>query len=104
MTFFQNPNRKSAARTTTSTRRRRRRPRVDILCESLESRTLLANPTVSINSVTITLNTPGPTSVSAALNPGNELAAYRIDGTAGEQLQFHSVSDVLNQRELGPSG
>ena len=26
------------------------------------------------------------------MNPGTELAAYRIDGTAGEQLQFHSVS------------
>ena len=47
---------------------------------------------LSINSVTITLNTPGPTSVAGTLNPGNELAAYRIDGTAGEQLQFHSVS------------
>jgi protocatechuate 3,4-dioxygenase beta subunit len=26
------------------------------------------------------------------LNPGDELAAYRIGGTAGERLQFHSVS------------
>ena len=48
--------------------------------------------TLSINSVAITLDTPGPTSVSGSLNPGDELAAYRIDGTAGEQLQFHSVS------------
>ncbi len=37
---------------------------------------------------------PGPTSISGALNPGDELAAYRIDGTAGEQLRFHSLSTL----------
>jgi hypothetical protein len=59
--------------------------------ESLEERLVLSS-SLSINSVAINLNTPGPTSVSGSLNPGDELAAYRIDGTAGEQLQFHSVS------------
>lgn len=60
--------------------------------EFLEDRTLLTGPQASIESVAIVLGTPGPTSISGALNPGNELVAYRIDGTAGESLQFHSVS------------
>ena len=60
--------------------------------ESLEERQVLSGSTLSINSVTITMNTAGPTSVAGTLNPGDELAAYRIDGTAGEQLQFHSIS------------
>src|SRR5271157_5313779 len=59
--------------------------------EGLESRTLLSE-TLSMSSIAINLNTPGPTSISGVLNPGNELAAYRIDGTIGERLQFHSVS------------
>ena len=59
--------------------------------ESLEERLVLTS-SLSINSVAITLNTPGPTSVAGTLTPGTELAAYRIDGTAGEQLLFHSVS------------
>src|SRR5271157_4351304 len=78
-------------------RKRRRRAgtrswrRWETTIEELEPRTLLSE-TVSISSIAINLNTPGPTSISGALNPGDELAAYRIDGTAGEQLQFHSVS------------
>ncbi len=58
--------------------------------ESLEERTLLSS--LSINSLPIVLSTPGPTSVSGSVNPGDELAAYRIDGTAGERLQFQNVS------------
>ncbi len=78
-------------------RKRRRRAgtrswrRWETPIEGLEPRILLSE-TVSISSIAINLNTPGPTSISGALNPGDELAAYRIDGTAGEQLQFHSVS------------
>jgi hypothetical protein len=41
---------------------------------------------------TIVLDAPGPASVSGTLDPGQKIAAYRIDGTAGEQLLFHSVS------------
>ena len=70
---------------------RRARPRRRLEIESLEQRLVLSG-SLSINSVPITLNTPGPTSIAGTLNPGNEIAAYRIDGTAGEQLQFHSVS------------
>ena len=95
MTVFQNLMPGAAARRTANTRRRKRRgkaqPRVEISYELLEPRTLLT-PTVSISSTTIVLSTPGPTSISGNLNPGEELAAYRIDGTAGEQLTFHSVS------------
>ena len=60
--------------------------------ESLEQRLVLSGSTLSVNSVPITLNTPGPTSVAGSLNPGTELVAYRFDGTAGEQLLFHNVS------------
>ena len=62
--------------------------------EGLEQRQLLTGgtPTVTIGDIIVNLNTPGPTAVTGELNPGNALAAYRIDGTAGEQLQFHSVS------------
>ena len=70
---------------------RRARPRRRLEIESLEQRLVLSG-SLSINSVPITLNTPGPTSIAGTLNPGNEIAAYRIDGTAGEELQFHSVS------------
>ena len=82
-------NRPRRALATTVSRRARTRRRLNI--ESLEERLVLSG-SLSINSVAINLNTLGPTSVSGSLNPGDELAAYRIDGTAGEQLQFHSVS------------
>ena len=95
MTRFQRPVPDAATSRTANSRRRRRRPktlpRIDFSYELLEPRTLLT-PTVSIGGATIVLSTPGPTSISGNLNPGDELAAYRIDGTAGELLQFHSVS------------
>ena len=47
---------------------------------------------MAINSIAIVLGQPGPTSVSGSLNPGDEIAAYRIDDMAGERLQFHNVS------------
>ncbi len=85
----------AAARKTANARRRKRRgkaqPRVEISYELLEPRTLLT-PIVSVTGTTIVLSTPGPTSISGNLNPGDELEAYRIDGSAGEQLEFHSVS------------
>ena len=82
-------NRLRRALSASVSRRARTRRRLEI--ESLEERLVLSG-SLSINSVAITLNTPRPTSVSSTLNPGDELAAYRIDGTASEQLQFHSVS------------
>lgn len=81
-------NRLRRALSASVSRRARTRRRLEI--ESLEERLVLSG-SLSINSVAITLNTPRPTSVSSTLNPGDELA-YRIDGTASEQLQFHSVS------------
>ncbi len=60
--------------------------------EVLEARTLLSLPAASINSVSIVLNPPGPTSVSGSLNPGDTYNIYQVDGTSGERLQFHSVS------------
>ncbi|MHB1559851.1 MAG: hypothetical protein ACYC61_20575, partial [Isosphaeraceae bacterium] len=59
--------------------------------EALEDRTLLTSQ-LTIGNISIGLGTPGPTTITGALNPGGELVAYRIDGTAGERLQFHSVS------------
>ena len=77
--------------------------------EMLEDRTLLTSdlPTASINSVSIVLTPPGPTSVSGKLNPGNAMAVYQIDGTAGERLLFHSVSTTSSNGSwllLGEAG
>ena len=77
--------------------------------EILERRTLLSSelPTASINSVSIVLNPPGPTSVSGSLNPGNTFNYYQIDGSAGERLHFHSVSTTSSNGNwllLGEAG
>ncbi len=78
-------------------RRAKSRKRLEL--DALEERLVLS--TLSINSVAITLNTAGPTAVAGTLNPGYQLAAYRFDGTAGEQLQFDSVLNVVDERVLG---
>ena len=73
-----------------ASRSRRVRTRTRLEIDSLEQRVVLSS--LSINSIAITLNTPGPTSVAGTLSPGTEVAAYRIDGSAAETLQFDSVS------------
>ena len=77
--------------------------------EILESRTLLSSdlPAASINSVSIVLDPPGPTSVSGSLKPGNTFSFYQIDGTAGERLDFHNVSTTSSNGNwllLGEAG
>ena len=73
----------------------RRRPGI----EPLEPRQLLTGPSASINSVTISLAMPGSTSVSGALNPGDSINAYRIDGSAGETLSFLDAGSKIGQRK-----
>jgi hypothetical protein len=81
---------KRRRRTFAASRSRRIRTRTRLEVDSLEQRVVLSS--LSINSVAITLNTSGPTSVAGTLSPGTEVGAYRFDGSAAETLQFHSVS------------
>ena len=66
---------------------RRVRPRWDCL----ESRMLLANPAISILDATVQeAANAGPTVLAGAISPATAIVGYRIDGTAGERLQFHA--------------
>ncbi len=76
-------------------RSRNRRTKTFVELDRLEDRTLLtavATPTLSINDVKVLEQTGSVATETGTLNPGTQAVTYRIDGYAGQSLDFHSVS------------